>query len=1015
MQCDCMTNKRLLDKRQYWLLILSKLSCRGPERFDPERAEYIRNAARLALVPNSETSEAIFRGQALLCFARALAAESEAGESLTALEEGFLDILGDKSSLPALAASLPRRDQALWAARELTKVMGPGFADACHRALLTKDRPDPAPSAAALRAAAALLRAGLMPKSPALAQCLATRAAMAVSTAAEFAELDQDGDDEEARLEAEERAAASSVLAELLRAPAGLLVHSLTESLQEHAVNPLGDRQAAETLDYEVPELEAVATLSALAKVPGLDAQGTAYERCTRRLLREACDGRSIEMLTAEIRTSTTLALKAPGLAKGQSELIKDLLQQVSDAEMHCVLLCELNRLLPHTGPSALGQLWSWAKNHSPNADADCRSPMRKAAVSAVSLCADMMQTADSASFDDSMTNLESPDRSREGWQTLDQLAWAQVSYALLGSTEEYGSCSQPQKRRRRQQDQSQKGAPSAKDVHALMSRGQEASDPDWHIAVVSLTLEVCRTDSRTNSKACEALLMQALRWLCAHLQSMQSQGMVQQTLTSQVQDWLQGRFSQRLRTMLDSWQAAGSCHCQQMLSLLDGDWQLSPLTGQLQASVLRAFVKLPDLLASASWSGRAWRPWPSGLRPLAVQWWQSLLSSAGSSSLDWRQEVLNRFLNYVTGCRNLLARAGRTYRCLFRLAAMASSHGLADAARELLIDGRLGTCRATPEQQDVLVNLRHLVSEHGSLESQDLPIAPGAHGLLPRAARSILQLKRCRSLLHLQPGVQAGSNEELQAAKRELASLSCNPLLPCSSQAAFRCWLILAEVLCQALDQEASLNLDHLLRQLQAACTEASPLAAARLQEALAWLEPLDKENLPPAASQLEEMLPLPRAVFGAAKGLEVKLTLRIECFVDATAATEGEIARCALHVRGEPTGIPLAAGDALSRQFAEIWHDTIFALSSADTGHVLDSWSVEQTLTSSDNSCLLPGMMPVTSTRLLDTKDKSVYVKAEFRDSHGRCLAVGGKDIDITYSATDAEERLRQGVVSC
>ncbi|CAJ1332747.1 unnamed protein product [Effrenium voratum] len=235
------------EKRRLWTLLLNNLS-RSQEGDEEERLECIQSAAKVVAVPG----DVVFRGQALLCVAKALAVE-EAAQPLAALEESFNQIL--HSRLPMLAELMPLRLQAVWSAEPLRGEMGPGFADTCHRALLTNHRPEPLRSAALLRAGAQLLRAGVRPSSRALLRSLAQRAALALAA---------DAFDDEAEEEAQERQAARCVLSELLRGP---LPKDLRESLQELAARPTD-----EALESDLIE--------SLGQVKGPAAASEAFRRC---------------------------------------------------------------------------------------------------------------------------------------------------------------------------------------------------------------------------------------------------------------------------------------------------------------------------------------------------------------------------------------------------------------------------------------------------------------------------------------------------------------------------------------------------------------------------------------------------------------------------------------------------------------------------------------------------------------------------------------------------------------
>ncbi|CAK9006946.1 unnamed protein product [Durusdinium trenchii] len=149
-----------LEKRKLWTIMLNTLKRPRLEETETEteRLGCIRSAAKVVAVPGG-AHDTVFRGQALLCVAKALAAE-EVGDPLYALEDSFHQILM-AHPLPALARLMPAKLQAMWSARPLIDAMGPNFADSCHRALLTTSRPEVWSSAAQLRASARLLRAAV--------------------------------------------------------------------------------------------------------------------------------------------------------------------------------------------------------------------------------------------------------------------------------------------------------------------------------------------------------------------------------------------------------------------------------------------------------------------------------------------------------------------------------------------------------------------------------------------------------------------------------------------------------------------------------------------------------------------------------------------------------------------------------------------------------------------------------------------------------------------------------------
>eukprot|EP00435_Cladocopium_sp_Y103_P042294 s4229_g11.t1 len=128
------------DKRKLWIFMLNSLrpkKIQDSESALIERLGCIKSAARVVSVPPEDP---VFRGQAMLCVARALVAEQDR-EPLEALEQSFRDILTQSAKpRPELARFMSQKLQAIWAMAPLLHEMGPNFADTCHRALLTSSR-----------------------------------------------------------------------------------------------------------------------------------------------------------------------------------------------------------------------------------------------------------------------------------------------------------------------------------------------------------------------------------------------------------------------------------------------------------------------------------------------------------------------------------------------------------------------------------------------------------------------------------------------------------------------------------------------------------------------------------------------------------------------------------------------------------------------------------------------------------------------------------------------------------
>lgn len=296
------------DKRKLWIFMLNSLrpkKIQDSETALIERLGCIRSAARVVSVPPEDP---VFRGQAVLCLARALVAEQDR-EPLEALEQSFRDILA-QSAKPELARFMSQKLQAIWGIAPLLHEMGPNFADTCHRALLTSSRPEPLISGVLLRASLQLLKAGIRPSSGAMVRSLALRAKLACGAG----DLTED--------EVKEKDAAVRVLAEMLQAPAGSMPEDLCDSILEF-IN-----------DDEVFEEPCVAP--SLRRVD-LSLCHKAYDCCLQHFHGSHFKTRRLNLLTL-------LAVKMPVL---RSKHVKLLQGRLNDGPVDCLQgLRHLRRLL---------------------------------------------------------------------------------------------------------------------------------------------------------------------------------------------------------------------------------------------------------------------------------------------------------------------------------------------------------------------------------------------------------------------------------------------------------------------------------------------------------------------------------------------------------------------------------------------------------------------------------------------------------------------------------------------
>eukprot|EP00439_Symbiodinium_sp_Y106_P047675 s4356_g6.t1 len=510
-------------RHEYWLLLLNKICVSNDEASvdHDERAVCIRKAAELAAKEGPD--QVCFRGQALLCIARAMAKE-EAEQALLALEESFHSILAT-ARLPMAARMMSSKQQAAWSAKALVEGMGPRFADTCHRALLADHRPEPLTSAASLRASAQLLHAGLRPKCGALTRCLAQRAATAAGLGA-----DPDDAFEE---EAEEREAARWLLRELFCCPR--LPADMLSSLVELSARPW-------TMDGE-KEAEPEAVLNNLRHMRQLDAATKAYKRCASHI---AASG-SKDMVQ-RLRVSTRLAMRAPGEASNHSELLVGLLGHEADEQLRGETLQQLRRVLPTLqGPGAevrkvFDAAWAFVRDQGA---LDHDEGPRESSICAVWLCADALKARRErlklAPTSPPVPEWRIPCTSEQQLPGADQNAWMQVLARLCSDTQDQDDQDGPPIKRRRLEETEAPALPAAELRRLLVSGATRR----WCLAVTTMALEYCiQLGNSGDRQGSLALLSAIVRWLRSSFQEWDL-GRRAHRATAR---WLRGRLSDTLR-----------------------------------------------------------------------------------------------------------------------------------------------------------------------------------------------------------------------------------------------------------------------------------------------------------------------------------------------------------------------------------------------------------------------------------------------------------------------------------
>ncbi|CAE7344771.1 LCB2b [Symbiodinium necroappetens] len=503
------------------MLLLNKICVANDEAGvdHDERAVCIRKAAELAAKEGPD--QVCFRGQALLCIARAMAKE-EAEQTLLALEESLQSILAT-ARLPMAARMMSSKQQAVWSAKALAEGMGPRFADTCHRALLSDHRPEPLTSAALLRASAQLLHAGLRPKCNALTRCLAQRAATAAGLGAD---PDDDAFEEE---EEEEREAARRLLRELFCCPR--LPADTLSSLVEFSAGP-GTMDGEKGLHTE-PEV-----LDNLRHVKQLDAATKAYKRCASHITASGSKD-----MVQRLRVSTRLAMRAPGEASNHSELLVGLLGREADELSRGETLKQLRRVLPMLqGPGAeqvrkvFDAAWAFVKQGALDGD-------RESSICAVWLCADALKARrerlELAPTSPPVPEWRIPCTSEQQLPGADQNAWMQVLARLCSDTQEQ----EPPMKRRRLEEAEAPTLP-ATELRRLLVPGATRR---WCLAVTTMALEYCiLLGGSGDVQGSLALLSASVSWLRSSFQEWDLGRRAHRAMVR----WLRGRLSDTLRML---------------------------------------------------------------------------------------------------------------------------------------------------------------------------------------------------------------------------------------------------------------------------------------------------------------------------------------------------------------------------------------------------------------------------------------------------------------------------------
>ncbi|CAK9054598.1 unnamed protein product [Durusdinium trenchii] len=493
-----------------------------------------------------------------------------------------------------------------------------------------------------------------------------------------------------------------------------------------------------------------------------------------------------------------------------------------------------------------------------------------------------------------------------------------------------------------------QKKARLDQELRDLLKLQSSAASGAMAKAVVRCALELCRLRSSPGST--EDLLA-VHRYLLRSFQELQP-GSVRLE-----RRWLQ-RTTESLKHIFSSWtsseeikQTLETILCQDLpeseTQLLELRWRVCVL----QAAV----VKVPMVLAMLRWPTdfrEGPELFPSALTLTALTWWQAIFLVA-SQHLVFREEALKRFTSFCVQ-HGKVGRDAVRRPLLIRLAALAASHGLLDDARRLLT--RLSR-RSTSTQSALLGRLRRLVTAQPPAG----PKGPKKAGvsLLERADHALSQLKAA---------VFGGS--PMEDVTQDLEHLACHPLVSNASRAAFRCWMLLSQMVCDGT------NLAEVPESLSSACKEASSFASARLLD----LRPF-------GAKAALEVLPLPRCLFGVYRDLQVKVSA--SCRPSSMPGPE------LLRIEGEPAIENAGARRRHAEAVHEAWHSS--RIVAVCDGEASISWEVLRRFPSHIREAESDPPLTFCSQRLL----RASSVEVSLLSSLGIVLAIGKVEVSVTWTS--------------